>query len=206
MLRLSEVERSHNGLAGLSAANGEEEMQFYRNQLKVFSNELAPVQRMVEDINDHASDFTAGNVALTRQVLSKLEDTNTRWKLIQLGMDEHYKKLNELKKSSQTNNIMTQSFASSQSGGEFQRPKSQQEFLAGSVQYPWARAISTNKVPYYINHQSETTHWDHPEMVSLFKSLMEFNSVRFSAYRTAMKLRQVQKKLSRMFYHVLHYY
>ena len=47
----------------------------------------------------------------------------------------------------------------------------------------------------FFSHQSETTHWDHPEMVSLFKSLTEFNSVRFSAYRTAMKLRQVQKKL-----------
>ncbi len=47
------------------------------------------------------------------------------------------------------------------------------------------------------SHQTETTHWDHPDMVTLFKSLTEFNSVRFSAYRTAMKLRQVQKKLAR---------
>ena len=78
LLRLSEVERSQNGLAGLNAGHNEEEMQFYRNQLKIFSNELSPVQRIVEDINDQASDFTAGNVALTRQVLSKLEDTNTR--------------------------------------------------------------------------------------------------------------------------------
>ena len=34
-------------------------------------------------------------------------------------------------------------------------------------------------------------------MVVLFKSLTKFNSVRFSAYRTAMKLRDVQKKLGR---------
>ena len=34
-------------------------------------------------------------------------------------------------------------------------------------------------------------------MVVLFKSLTQFNSVRFSAYRTAMKLRDVQKKLGR---------
>ena len=32
-------------------------------------------------------------------------------------------------------------------------------------------------------------------MVTVFKSLTRFNAVRFSAYRTAMKLRQVQKKL-----------
>ena len=47
------------------------------------------------------------------------------------------------------------------------------------------------------SHQTETTHWDHPEMVSSFKSLMQFNTIRFSAYRTAMKIRELQKKLSR---------
>ena len=34
-------------------------------------------------------------------------------------------------------------------------------------------------------------------MVSTFKSLMAFNTIRFSAYRTAMKIRELQKKLSR---------
>ena len=37
-------------------------------------------------------------------------------------------------------------------------------------------------------------------MVALFKSLTELNSVRFSAYRTAMKLREVQKTLARKFF------
>lgn len=69
--------------------------------------------------------------------------------------------------------------------------------MAMAVHYPWARAISQNKVPYYINHQTETTHWDHPDMVQLFKGITEFNKVRFSAYRTAMKLREVQKTLGR---------
>ena len=32
-------------------------------------------------------------------------------------------------------------------------------------------------------------------MVTLFKKLTDYNSVRFSAYRTAMKLREVQKTL-----------
>lgn len=40
------------------------------------------------------------------------------------------------------------------------------------------------------------THWDHPEMVELFRNITELNSVRFSAYRMAMKLREVQKKLA----------
>ena len=46
--------------------------------LQAFSSRLAPVQRVVEDINDQASDFTANNVALSRQILQRLEDINTR--------------------------------------------------------------------------------------------------------------------------------
>lgn len=50
---------------------------------------------------------------------------------------------------------------------------------------------------FIFSHQTETTHWDHPDMVNTFKSLMQFNTIRFSAYRTAMKIRELQKKLSR---------
>lgn len=45
------------------------------------------------------------------------------------------------------------------------------------------------------SHERETTHWDHPEMIELMKSLADLNEVRFSAYRTALKLRSVQKRL-----------
>jgi len=69
--------------------------------------------------------------------------------------------------------------------------------LAISVQPPWERAITPTNVPYYINHERENTHWDHPEMIELMKSLSELNEVRFSAYRTAMKLRAVQKRLGK---------
>lgn len=48
---------------------------------------------------------------------------------------------------------------------------------------------------HYYSHEHENTHWDHPEMIELMKSLCDLNEVRFSAYRTAMKLRTVQKKL-----------
>ena len=94
---------------------------------------------------------------------------------MQVGLDEQYKKLNDIRRRGEV--------------------PANQDFLSVSVHYPWARATSQNKVPYYINHQTETTHWDHPDMVTLFKGLTEFNKVRFSAYRTAMKLREVQKTL-----------
>ncbi|MXQ97954.1 hypothetical protein E5288_WYG002264 [Bos mutus] len=70
-----------------------------------------------------------------------------------------------------------------------------QHFLSTSVQGPWERAISPNKVPYYINHETQTTCWDHPKMTELYQSLADLNNVRFSAYRTAMKLRRLQKAL-----------
>ncbi|VDM97496.1 unnamed protein product [Thelazia callipaeda] len=72
---------------------------------------------------------------------------------------------------------------------------SSQHFLMNSVQPPWQRAVSaTNHLPYYINHETEVTQWDHPAMVEIMEELTTFNQVKFSAYRTAMKLRAVQKR------------
>lgn len=51
-----------------------------------------------------------------------------------------------------------------------------------------------------FSHQTETTHWDHPQLEELMNSLSEFNDVRFSAYRMALKLRRVQKFLCRKFF------
>ena len=31
-----------------------------------------------------------------------------------------------------------------------------------------------------FSHGSETTHWDHPELVNTFKSLIQFNTIRSS--------------------------
>ncbi|XP_040580779.1 dystrophin isoform X3 [Lepeophtheirus salmonis] len=187
MSRLSDAERSQLMLSNSSntISGSEAQLNQFRNQLKIYSQNLSPLQRLVEDVNDQASDFTANNVALSKQILSRLEDINTRWKLLQLGLDEEYKRLNDVRNRQKTSNASNASSS-----------VTSQDFLSVAVAYPWARAVSHNKVPYYINHQTETTHWDHPDMVSLFKSLTEFNSVRFSAYRTAMKLREVQKTLS----------
>ena len=49
------------------------------NSFQIQSANLSPLQRMVEDINDQASDFTANSVALSTQTLSRLEDINTRF-------------------------------------------------------------------------------------------------------------------------------
>uniref|UniRef100_A0A670Z167 Utrophin n=1 Tax=Pseudonaja textilis TaxID=8673 RepID=A0A670Z167_PSETE len=44
-------------------------------------------------------------------------------------------------------------------------------------------------------HHTQTTSWDHPKMIELFQSLSDLNNVRFSAYRTAIKIRRLQKAL-----------
>ncbi|XP_050988600.1 utrophin isoform X1 [Labeo rohita] len=69
------------------------------------------------------------------------------------------------------------------------------DFLSVSVQFPWQRAVFHNGVPYYINHEQQTTSWDHPKMTQLFQSMADLSYVRFSAYRTAMKSRRLQKAL-----------
>ncbi len=76
------------------------------------------------------------------------------------------------------------------------RIRGETDLNAGSTVLQCHTSVATPMLS-SCSHQTETTHWDHPDMVSLFKSLTEFNSVRFSAYRTAMKLRRVQKKLGR---------
>ncbi|ESN95567.1 hypothetical protein HELRODRAFT_102569 [Helobdella robusta] len=70
-----------------------------------------------------------------------------------------------------------------------------QHILAASVSQPWERATTDNHVPYYINHSLQSTHWDHPDMTKFMESLGDYDEVRFSAYRTAMKLRSLQKAL-----------
>jgi len=76
---------------------------------------------------------------------------------------------------------------------------SSEHFLVDSVQPPWQRAISSaNQLPYYIDHNTENTQWDHPALVDILEQICAFNQVKFSAYRTAMKLRAIMKRLCRM--------
>lgn len=52
------------------------------------------------------------------------------------------------------------------------------------------------KYYFFFSHDQESTHWDHPTMMDLLDSLTEFNHIKFSAYRTATKLRMLQKTLA----------
>nr|CAD7454666.1 unnamed protein product [Timema tahoe] len=192
--RLSAVEAMKGSWQGPTELGEVGEML---EQLQKFGERLTPIQRTVEDINDQAGLFTSNNVLVSHANLNRLEELNTslllfltrlysvwgtftstmscsRWKQLQLAVDDRYKQLNDYGKEGAPPN---------------------HGFLSASVEPPWERAVTANKVPYYINHQCETTHWDHPKMMELMNSLSDLNEVRFSAYRTSMKLRTVQKQL-----------
>ncbi|XP_070522710.1 dystrophin, isoforms A/C/F/G/H isoform X11 [Cardiocondyla obscurior] len=170
--RMAAAEAIQSGWQNPNDANEASELL---EQLQKFGERLVPIQRNIEDANDQASVFASSSVIVSHALLAKLEDLNTRWKVLQVAVDERYKLLSGFGKDGST-------------------PGSQ-AFLASSVEPPWERALTPAKVPYYINHQLETTHWDHPKMIELMSSLADLNEVRFSAYRTAMKLRTVQKRL-----------
>ncbi|KAM4772681.1 utrophin isoform 2-T2 [Rhinophrynus dorsalis] len=139
-----------------------------------FGEEIAPISLKVKTVNDVASELSTLDIQPSERTSRQLDDLNIRWKLLQAAVEERLKHLQEAHRD----------FG----------PASQ-HFLSTSVQLPWQRSVSLNKVPYYINHQTQTTCWDHPQMTELFQSLGDLNNVRFSAYRTAMKIRRLQKTL-----------
>ncbi len=56
-----------------------------------------------------------------------------RWKYLQVAMDKRYKQLRDIGKS-----------------GPLSAAVSNQTFLSKSVEPPWERSVTPNKVPYYI--------------------------------------------------------
>ncbi|XP_025206146.1 dystrophin, isoforms A/C/F/G/H-like [Melanaphis sacchari] len=153
-------------------------------ELRQFEDRLNPVQHLLKEINDQASVLTSNNIAISVSNKNMLQDINNRWKIL----NDRFKQIRDTGKNAISNSNVTSPASHSEASTSL--------LLSGSVEPPWKREITPNKVPYYINLQCESTNWDHPKMMELMSSLSEFNDVRFSAYRTAMKLRTVQKRMS----------
>ncbi|KAL8624974.1 hypothetical protein ACOMHN_039861 [Nucella lapillus] len=148
------------------------ELQPEMDNTKGFQQRNAPIQGEIDNINDQANELQAADVILSHVNVRRLEDFNTRWKALQLSIEDRLKKLQEALRAFGPNS---------------------QHFLSVSVDNPWERAVASNKVPYYINHVSEKTQWDHPQFTILIEDLSALNDIRFAAYRTGMKLRMLQK-------------
>ncbi|XP_030556514.1 dystrophin, isoforms A/C/F/G/H isoform X6 [Drosophila novamexicana] len=169
-----------------SVGEANEQMQ----QLQRLRDKMTTASALLDDCNEQQSFFTANQVLVPTPCLSKLEDLNTRMKLLQIAMDERQKVLCQAG-ANHTHENGDDGRNTSNSGTIGPLPN-----LGQSVKPPWERATTAANVPYYIDHERETTHWDHPEMIELMKGLADLNEIRFSAYRTAMKLRAVQKRLA----------
>ncbi|XP_038130238.1 dystrophin isoform X2 [Cyprinodon tularosa] len=149
-------------------------LQDHIDKTSAFREEIAPLRQDVRVVNELAAELTPLDIQLSSTASRQLDQLNMRWKILQVAVEDRLKLLQEAHRD----------FG-----------PSSQHFLSTSVQLPWQRAVSQNKVPYYINHQTQTTCWDHPKMTELYQSLADLNNVRFSAYRTAMKIRRLQKAL-----------
>uniref|UniRef100_A0A671MZL2 Utrophin-like n=1 Tax=Sinocyclocheilus anshuiensis TaxID=1608454 RepID=A0A671MZL2_9TELE len=140
---------------------------------KVFCDEIAPLKQDVRAVNDLAGQLTPLDVQLSSTTNRQLDNLNMRWKLLQAAVEDRSKLLQEAHRD----------FG-----------PSSQHFLSTSVQLPWQRAVSQNKVPYYINSVYSLGVYFSSTFSSVF-FLADLNNVRFSAYRTAMKIRRLQKAL-----------
>ncbi|PWA18812.1 hypothetical protein CCH79_00005675 [Gambusia affinis] len=125
-------------------------LQDHIDATKLFKEELSQVKEGMKQVNELAHQLAISDVHLSMENARALEHLNSRWKVLQGSIEERLKQLQDAHRD----------FG----------PGSQ-HFLSSSVQVPWERAISPNKVPYYINHQAQTTCWDHPKMTELYQAL-----------------------------------
>uniref|UniRef100_A0A2K6K040 ZZ-type domain-containing protein n=1 Tax=Rhinopithecus bieti TaxID=61621 RepID=A0A2K6K040_RHIBE len=94
-----------------------------------FREEIAPINLKVKTVNDLSSQLSPLDLHPSLKMSRQLDDLNMRWKLLQVSVDDRLKQLQEAHRD----------FG-----------PSSQHFLSTSVQLPWQRSISHNKVPYYI--------------------------------------------------------
>jgi dystrophin len=104
--------------------------------LKAFGENLMAIQPLVNQVNESANRMTGSNLLLSHVILKRLEELNTRWKLLQLAIDERKKALEQ---------------------AIIDHGSAQQQFLNAAVDHPWERAVASNKVPYYIEYVFKIT-------------------------------------------------
>lgn len=119
-----------------------EQMQY----LQRLKDQMTTAGALLDDCNEHQSFFTANHVIVPSQCLSKLEDFNTRMKLMQMAIDERHKVLVQVGGNQLSASLAENNRTSSYNSGTIGPVPS----LAGSVQPPWERATTPANVPYYI--------------------------------------------------------
>ncbi|KAJ7403655.1 Dystrophin-related protein 2 [Pitangus sulphuratus] len=134
-----------------------------------FREEIAPINLKVKTVNDLSSQLSPLDLYPSLKMSRQLDDLNMRWKLLQVSVEDRLKQLQE----------------------------AHRDFGPASQHFLSKRDIAADddEVVPLLSHETQTTCWDHPKMTDLFQSLADLNNVRFSAYRTAIKIRRLQKAL-----------
>ncbi|KAK6730498.1 hypothetical protein RB195_007138 [Necator americanus] len=152
-----------------------EELKDARRQCESLATHVNDLRIHVDDANDACGRVLAADTPLDQHPRNQLDSVNQRFMALKTALRV---------RTAALRNALTDFGPSSE------------HFLNQSVTLPWQRAISkTNQLPYYIDHTTEKTQWEHPVWVEMSKELSQFNRVKFIAYRTAMKLRALQKRL-----------
>jgi hypothetical protein len=177
--KLNENEHLINGLKEINREqliNENDKLAENLDRIKNIQLHLTSYQPLIDDMNlKHKNLNDNLNRIDASSIDDKCNDLNKRWLSLNNTLQEKYNNLYNLIESSGANIFLK---------------------LSESVSTPWQRCVSQiNKLPYYMNHTTETTTWEHPKMSDLYKSFNNLNDIRFSAYRTSMKLRTLQKRL-----------
>lgn len=144
--------------------------------LKLFRERLTETESIHKVMNSIFDWMTTSDVPLSQQNLKRISELNTIWSLIQVSVEERQK-------------LIEQAFDN--------QGASEQKFLMQTIaDLPhWERRVATSRVPYFIDHNTSSTNWDHPKYTDFFKTMSNVKHYVYSAYRTAIKLRHIQRKL-----------
>ncbi|CAJ0577753.1 unnamed protein product, partial [Mesorhabditis spiculigera] len=152
-----------------------EELKKARAEVEGMSDRVDQLRVHLDDANDACGRILAADMPLDAHPKNQLDAVNQRFGAVKAS-------------------VRVRAAALRNALSDF--GPSSEHFLNHSVTLPWQRAISkTNQLPYYIDHNTEHTQWEHPVWVEMAKELNSFNRVKFIAYRCAMKLRALQKRL-----------
>jgi len=134
---------------------------------------VEPTHKKVVLLKKDLAQLTAAKLKLVNQ--DQVDDCVSTWKRLQVFWNERSMELAEL----------TQKLSDDPSF-----------VMATSVCRPWKRAVlPENRVPYYANDDTFTTSWDHPRLTKVLVGMNDLEDVRFSAYRTALKVCRIRDAL-----------
>ena len=140
--RVSQAEQlAHSWQTPASAVEAVDQMQY----LQRLKDQMTTAGALLDDCNEQQSFFTANHVLVPSQCLSKLEDLNTRMKLLSMAIDERHKVLVQVGGNQLSTSMSDNSRSMHNTGTIGPVPN-----LSTSVKAPWERATTPANVPYYI--------------------------------------------------------